>query len=122
VKAAVTYLLSRQAVARVVVAGYSFGSNVGLRAGVADDRVHQLIGVALPVSVADPSFLVTSKKPKLLISGDHDTYSPVPALQDLLHKLPDPTVLQIVPGADHFFWGQENEVAKAAVAFVQNDK
>jgi len=38
VKAAVTYLLSRQAVKTVAVAGYSFGAIVGLRAGVADPR------------------------------------------------------------------------------------
>src|SRR5262249_28427158 len=43
VKAAVTYLLSRQTVPTVVVAGYSFGSMVGLRAGAADPRVHKLI-------------------------------------------------------------------------------
>src|SRR5215813_3420077 len=121
VKAAVTYLLSRQAVPTVVVAGYSFGSMVGLRAGAADPRVHKLIGVALPVGVSDPSFLLDVTKPKLLISGDRDNYSPIPALQGLLAKLPEPKALVTVPGADHFFWGQEEEVAKAAVEFLQKD-
>jgi len=121
VKAAVTYLLSRQAVPTVVVAGYSFGSMVGLRAGAADSRVHQLIGVALPVGFGDPSFLLNVMKPKLLISGDHDSYSPIPALQGLFAKLPEPKALVTVPGADHFFWGQEEEVAKAAVEFLQKD-
>jgi hypothetical protein len=121
VKAAVAYLLSRQAVPTVVVAGYSFGSMVGLRAGAADPRVHKLIGVALPVGFGDPSFLLNVTKPKLLISGDRDNYSPIPALQSLFAKLPDPKVLVTVPGADHFFWGQEEEVAKAAVEFLKKN-
>lgn len=121
VKAAVTYLLHRQAVPTVVVAGYSFGSMVGLRTGAADPRVHKLIGVALPVGSGDPSFLLSVTKPKLLISGDHDNYSPIPSLQSLFAKLPEPKALVTVAGADHFFWGQEEEVAKAAVEFLEKD-
>jgi alpha/beta superfamily hydrolase len=121
VKAAVSYLLSRQAVPTVVVVGYSFGSMVGLRAGAADTRVHKLIGVALPTGVGDPSFLLTVTKPKLLISGDRDNYSPIPGLQSLFAKLPEPKALVTVQGADHFFWGQEGEVAKAAVEFLKKD-
>ncbi len=119
VKAAVTYLLSRQAVPTVVVAGYSFGSMVGLRAGADDPRVHKLIGVALPIGMRDASFLLNANKPKLLISGDHDNYSPVPVLQDLVAKLSEPKALKIVDGADHFFWGLENKVAEVAVGFLQ---
>ncbi|MBM4259342.1 MAG: alpha/beta fold hydrolase [Deltaproteobacteria bacterium] len=120
VKAAVTYLLSRQAVPTVVVAGYSFGSMVGLRAGAADDRVHKLIGVALPIGMRDASFLHSVKKAKLLISGDHDNYSPVPGLNDLITKMSEPKSLVIVDGADHFFWGLEGKIAKAAVEFLQH--
>lgn len=121
VKAAVTYLLSRQPFQTVVVAGYSFGSMVGLQAGAADPRVHKLIGVAFPLGFRDPSFLLSVTKPKLLISGDHDTYSPVPDLQKLLTQMPDPKTLVIVKGADHFFWGQEGEVATAAVEFLRGE-
>lgn len=119
VRAAVSYLLRRQAVASVVVAGYSFGSMVGLRAGLADARVHTLIGVALPVGMRDASFLTTAQKPVLLISGDRDAISPLPVLQALAAKLTAPKQLVTVSGADHFFAGREREVAQAAVAFVQ---
>ena len=121
VKAAVTYLLSRQTVPTVVVAGYSFGSMVGLRAGAVDPHVHTLIGVALPLGFGDPSFLLSSTKPKLLISGDRDNFSPLPGLQSLFAKLPEPKALVTVPSADHFFWGQEGEVAKAAVEFLRKE-
>jgi alpha/beta superfamily hydrolase len=120
VQAAVTYLSSRVAVPIVAIAGYSFGSMVGLRAGTTDARVHKLIGVALPIGVRDASFLLSSTKPKLLISGDHDNISPLAALQDLVAKLPEPKRLLTLHGADHFFWGQEREVAKAAVEFLSH--
>lgn len=121
VQAAVTYLLSRHAVSTVVVAGYSFGAMVGLRAGATDTRVHRLIGVALPLGVRDASFLPTANKPTLLISGDHDDYSPIAALQELTAKLSEPTnKLVTITGADHFFWGQEGDVARAAVTFLQS--
>lgn len=121
VKAAVTYLLSRHAVPTVVVAGYSFGSMVGLRAGVADPRVHKLIGVALPLGFGDPSFLLSAAKPTLLISGDRDNFSPLAGLQRLFAQLPEPKALVTVNGADHFFWGQEDEIAKAAVEFLHRE-
>jgi alpha/beta superfamily hydrolase len=119
VQAAVTYLLSRQSVATVAVTGYSFGAMVGLQAGARDARVHRLIGVALPVGRRDASFLLTAHKPTLLISGDHDDISPLATLQSLVARLPEPKRLVPIPGADHFFWGQEHQVAQAAVAFLQ---
>ena len=118
VKAAVTALLERQPVSTVVVAGYSFGSVVGLRAGAEDERVHTLIGVALPIGFRDPSFLLTANKPTLLVSGDNDNFSPIPGLQELIENMPAPKKLVTLPGVDHFFWGHESAVAHAAVEFL----
>jgi uncharacterized protein len=118
VKAAVSYLLSRHALSTVAVAGYSFGSFVGLASGANDPRVHKLIAVALPIATRDPSFLNSVAKPILLISGDRDDYSPIPELSRLVSKLPDPKTLVVVEGADHFWRGMEGRVAEAAVAFL----
>ena len=119
VKAAVTTLLDRQAVSTVVVAGYSFGSMVGLQAGAEDDRVQRLIGVAFPLGLRDPAFLVPVTKPVLFISGDRDTYSPIPDLTELVAKISAPKQLETISGADHFFMAREGEVAQAAVSFLQ---
>lgn len=118
VKGAVTYLLGRHTASTVAVAGYSFGSMVGLRAGAEDARVHKLIGVALPVRSRDASFLHSVTKPKLLISGDRDDISPVPDMNALAANIPEPKSLVIVDGADHFFRGLEEIVAKAAIQFL----
>lgn len=118
VKAAVEFLLKRQAVQRIVVAGYSFGSMVGLRAGAADPRVRELIAVALPIARRDAAFLESVAKPKLLISGNRDDLSPVAGLEQLMGRIPEPKSLVVIDGADHFFQGLEHRAAAAAVAFV----
>ena len=119
VKAAVGHLLSRQACETVVVAGYSFGSMVGLKAGSEDERVTALIGVALPIAMRDANFLQGVTKPKLLVSGDRDDFSPVARLEELVARLPEPKQLVIVRHADHFFRGLENDVADAAARFLE---
>ena len=118
VKGAVSCLLERQAFETVIVAGYSFGAMVGLRAGADDPRVATLIGVAFPIATRDASFLQSVTKPKLLVSGDRDDHSPVPALEALCARLPEPKQLVIVNGADHFFRGREILVADAALRFI----
>jgi uncharacterized protein len=121
VQAAVGYLLSRQPVSTVVVAGYSFGASVGLRAGATDTRVTILVGVALPVGMLDASFLLSCSKAKFLIAGDQDSFCPLPALKDLLTQCPEPKEMAVIPQADHFFWGREAEIAKAVVEFLSKE-
>lgn len=118
VKAAVTYLLSRKAFSTVVVAGYSFGSVVGLKAGSDDPRVHKLIGVALPIRTRDLSFLHAVTKPKLLISGERDNFAPTAELKALIDKTPEPKSVVMIPHADHFFGGLEGPIGEAAADFL----
>jgi len=118
VKGAVSYLLGRQTFETVVVAGYSFGSIVGLKAGSEDPRVHKLIGIALPLASRDASFLLGVTKPKLLISGDRDDISPVAKVRALYEQLMEPKELVVVSGVDHFWARREIEAADAALRFL----
>jgi len=120
VEAAITCLLGRIAPPTVAVAGYSFGSMVGLRAGAADPRVHRLVGIAPAVASRDFSFLSGVVKPKLLIAGDRDSHAPLPKLEALMAGLEEPKSLVIVKGADHFFWSHEEAVASAASSFLSS--
>lgn len=118
VKAALTALLARQAVSRLIVAGYSFGAMVGLQAGADDSRVESLIGVAFPLGVRDASFLLKVRKPTLFVSGDRDLYCPLAELTQLAATMPAAARLETIVGADHFFASREDEVAKAVLGFV----
>ena len=106
VREAVAFLAAKAAVTSVMLAGYSFGASVSLRAGLTDPAVNRLVLVALPVAVmTGPSD--SASKPVLLVSGDRDSYSPVEPLRTLASKLGSRARLEILAGADHFFAGYE---------------
>jgi uncharacterized protein len=113
VRAAVDYLATEFPEKPVLLAGFSFGSSVGLRLGCSDERVGRLIGLGLPVDNVDMSFLERCVKPKLIIQGGNDQFGSRPTLEALFATLPEPKELAIVEGADHFFTGQLDAVAGA---------
>src|SRR5271154_6657124 len=74
VRAAVDYLAAEFPGRPILLAGFSFGSWVGLRVGCEDPRVRQLIGLGLPVDKTDMSYLGACTKPRLIIQGGADQF------------------------------------------------
>ncbi len=113
----------------IVLAGFSFGAAVGLRAGCSDARVKELIGLGVPVGpVAAGSevprkyefeFLHECTKPKLLVSGARDQFGPRNLLEVLATSLPEPKRLVVIEGADHFFEGRLHELRAAIESWVR---
>lgn len=93
----------------ILFAGFSFGSNVGMRVCCTDPRVPAIVALGLPIEAEDRiyhyDFLSACAKPRLFVSGDHDPYGPVPAVEEVIAPLPEPKQLTWIPGADHFFAG-----------------
>ncbi len=94
----------------LLFAGFSFGSNVGLRACCGDARVHGLVGLGLPVRAEGRDYTYgflpgCGTVPKLFISGDHDQFSPRGTLEAVLVSAALPKEIIWVEGADHFFAG-----------------
>ena len=114
-KAAVRFLAGQEGIGEdgMVLAGYSFGATVALRAGLELAEVGTLIAVALPIGMADLSFIVGTDKHVILIAGDRDQYCPVAELRALHQKLTGPSALKIIGGADHFFGGYEAKLTSA---------
>jgi uncharacterized protein len=113
VRAAVDYLANEFPGRPIVLAGFSFGSSVGLRVGCGDARVTKVIGLGLPVDNIDMSFLHACEKPKLIIQGGHDQYGARVGIEALYATLAEPKRLVIVEDADHFFTGKLDEVGAA---------
>ena len=111
VRAALDYLAAEFPGKTIVLAGFSFGSWVGLRAGCEDDRVFRLIALGLPVNNVDASYLRACAKPKLFIQGANDQFSSRENLETLFATLPEPKRLVFIGGADHFFEGHLDEIA-----------
>jgi hypothetical protein len=94
----------------LLFAGFSFGSNVGLRACCGDTRVRGLVGLGLPVRAEGRDYSygflpACGSVPKLFISGDHDQFSPRGVLEAVLVSASEPKQIVWVEGADHFFAG-----------------
>lgn len=110
VRAALDWIGSRYGGLPILFAGFSFGSNVGLRACCGDPRIHGLIGIGLPVRAAGRDYRYDflpgcGDVPKLFISGDSDEFSPKGTLEGYLVAASEPKQIVWVAGADHFFAG-----------------
>ena len=97
----------------LLLAGFSFGSWVGLRVGCSDPRVSHLIGLGLPVGdlVGERGFayLDACTKTKLLVTGEFDQYGRPEQLKAVVAQFSAPAQEQtstvFIRGADHFFTG-----------------
>jgi alpha/beta superfamily hydrolase len=108
----------------ILLAGFSFGAAVGLRAASADPRVQGIVALGLPVRAAGRDysydFLAACPQPKLFLSGDHDEFASREALERIVESAPAPSQLQWIPDADHFFLGISESPAPKLAAMRQS--
>jgi alpha/beta superfamily hydrolase len=109
-----------------VMAGWSFGANVGLREALEDERVSALALIALPLAspkdVDVPALptiaeLRLLRRPVLLLAGDADAYCPADVLGRFAADLPNARV-EILAGTDHYLWRREKEAAQIVGEFA----
>lgn len=113
VRAGLDYLSDAFPGLPVLLAGFSFGSWVGLRAGCEDSRVAELIGIGVPVNDSDFSYLSVCKKPKLFVQGSKDQFGAPDRLKSLVASLPGDNRLIVVNDADHFLTGKLDQLDRA---------
>jgi alpha/beta superfamily hydrolase len=98
-----------------VLAGYSFGAMVAMRAAASVEEVAAIVAVALPLGMIEPSALGAITKPVVLLAGDQDSYCPANHLTALAERLGPSAQLKLIPGADHFFASREREITAALI-------
>ncbi len=116
--AASRYLIDGGYASQLVLAGYSFGAMVTLRGGPGVAAADGLVAVAPPLVFFDLTSLAGCVLRKLFIVGDRDGYCEVARLTAQLSAVPEPKACHVLPGADHFFSGQEEMVCDALRAWV----
>jgi alpha/beta superfamily hydrolase len=123
VRAALDYLTEKYKGEPVTLAGFSFGSRVGMEVGITDERVRDLISIGTPVDKYDFTFLKSCRKPILFVHGDMDEFGSVETLRALVASLPPEAQarLEIISGADHFFEGRLDELKRVITTFVNRD-
>jgi alpha/beta superfamily hydrolase len=118
IRAGLDYMANEFPGVPILLAGFSFGSLVGLRVGCEDIRVTDLIGLGIPVDKSSMTFLRECTKPKLFLQGATDQFGSRENVEKLFNTLPEPKELVFVENADHFFTGHLSEVAAAIDAWL----
>jgi uncharacterized protein len=118
VRAALDFLAAEFPGVPLLLAGFSFGSWVGLRVGCEDARVTKLIGLGAPVNDSDFSYLAECVKPKLFVQGGNDQFGSLEKLNALVASLPGDNRVVEVPGVNHFFAGKLDELDRAITSWL----
>jgi alpha/beta superfamily hydrolase len=118
VRAALDFLAAEFPGVPLLVAGFSFGSWIGLRVGCEDARVTSLIGLGAPVNNADFSYLERCEKPKLFVLGANDIYGAPDKLRSVVSSAAGENKIVIVEDADHFFVGKLDQVDRAITSWL----
>jgi uncharacterized protein len=118
VQAAIDFLADEFPNAALLVGGFSFGCWVGLRAGCADGRVKELIGMGIPVNNSDFTYLENCDKRKLIVQGTNDEHGAWEKVEQLVAHIGGDTRLTFVQGADHFFTGRLEHLDEALTSWL----
>jgi len=116
VKAALDCLSARKDIdtKNIGLVGYSFGGMVAFPVAQEDSRVKKLVLVSPAINEGQWEALKNYSRPKLVILGDADTIVPYARSKK---NLTSDRQYQIIAGADHFWWGFEEELSKKIVEF-----
>jgi uncharacterized protein len=119
VRTALNFLGGEFAGTPLLVAGFSFGCWVGLRAGCEDARVEKLIGIGAPVNNSDFSYLLRCAKAKLFVHGSNDEHGDFKKMRQMVASLPGENELVVVDRVDHFFTGKIEALGKAITDWLK---
>jgi uncharacterized protein len=104
------------------IAGYSFGAWIGMQLLMRRPEIDGFVAVAPPAHLYDFSFLAPCPASGLIVQGDQDATVPPEAVQKLVKKLSHQRDIKIdyrlIPGADHFFGSQIDEIGRIAESYV----
>ncbi len=113
VVAAIDAVAGRHPGLPVVLAGYSFGADVGL--SVDDERISGWLAVSPPLRIVDPAAMAAADdpRPKVLVTGTDDDFRPADAATQLTERWPATEVVA-APGVDHFWMNGLDHLTSAA--------
>ncbi len=100
-----------------MVAGYSFGGAMAVRAASELEQLQGLVLVAPALAMLDQ--VTWPECPVLIMVGDQDPWISVEQLQDKVEGRAD---IQVVSGADHFFQTGGREVTRLTADFIGAEK
>jgi alpha/beta superfamily hydrolase len=119
VKGALDFLREKAREEEVVLTGYSFGAWVNARVLSQGEGTPfaDAIFVSPPLNMMKFDVSGLTGKVGLAICGDHDQFCSQTVLQPWAAEIG--CRVEMIPGADHFYWGKEREIIASINAYFQ---
>ena len=106
-----------------LVAGFSFGSWIGMELIMRRPEINYFLAVAPPVNKYDFSFLSPCPIPGLILQGDNDSVVEEDLVHDLVQRLKKQkntkVEYSVVNGADHFFRNKIDELKEEITSYLK---
>ena len=102
---------------RIGLGGYSFSTRVICAHKQLYKKPRAIALVAPSLEAITDSPLQKDKTPRMIITGDRDRLVNSDGVDEQLGKFSPPADYHVVPGADHFWVGQERQMAEKVVQF-----
>ena len=96
---------------RLGLAGYSFGASVILGSASLQKKARALALVSPSLRALESTPLKKGNRPSMIITGDQDNLVQSEQLESCLDSFAHRPACHIVPGADHFWQGYENQLS-----------
>lgn len=100
----------------ITLAGYSFGAWVNAGALAGYDGLSDIVMVSPPIDFVAFDFSHLAGRCGLIICGDRDQFCPLPSLEKTVGPLG--CRLEVVRGADHFYFGYEQAIRDRLGAYL----
>ncbi len=117
--AALAFLEDRFHLQTKAVVGYSFGACVALAYCHRNNHgVDQLLLISPPPFLLSKELSLTIPVVEKIILGEHDEIASPDAVKSRVSASRAGELLEVIPGADHFFLGKEEEIEKRLVELL----
>jgi alpha/beta superfamily hydrolase len=105
---------------RIGLGGYSFSTRVICIHKQLYKKPRAIALVAPSLEAITDSPLQTDKTPRMIITGGRDRLVNSEGVDEQLARFDPPTDYHVIPGADHFWVGQEGQMAACVVQFFRD--
>ena len=121
VRAAISLATSGEGVdsKRIGIAAYSFGAIVSFSTTI-PENVQAVAAISPPLAMVSLDGLGSYRQPKLLVSGGGDDFTPEQTFKSFFKSLPLPKECEVIPEADHFWSGYEEQLGQRVASFFDS--
>jgi alpha/beta superfamily hydrolase len=119
VDAALDYLERSFDVGTKVLGGYSFGASVALAyCHKPGNRVDHLLLISPPPFLLPKGLSLEASVVRKIIVGDEDQIVPIEDVKSRISSNRVEELVEVIPGADHSFWGREDDLKNRLVRLL----